>query len=87
MNEALPLILALLGGIGLGGIFFGGLWWTVRNGTKSPNPARWFFGSLVARMGIVLGGFYQVSTHGWQPLLVCLLGFVLAREGVIRYAP
>jgi F1F0 ATPase subunit 2 len=84
MDETLLLGLALLGGIGLGAIFFGGLWWTVRNGTTAPNPALWFFGSLVVRMSIVLGGLYHTAAYGWQPLLACLLGLVLARGLVIR---
>jgi len=79
MNEALPLILAGLAGVLLGGIFFGGLWWTVRKGLASQHPARWFFISLLLRTGITLAGFYYVSGDAWQRLLLCLLGFIMAR--------
>ncbi len=61
MNETLTLVLAWVAGVVLGAIFFGGLWWTVRKGVSSKQPALWFFGSLLLRMSIVLAGFYFVS--------------------------
>ena len=84
MSEALLLAVAGLAGLLLGGIFFGGLWWTVRRGLSSPQPVLWFFGSWLLRMSIVLAGFYWVGRDHWQPLLACMLGFVLARQIVIR---
>ena len=82
MNEHLALVLAWLAGCGLGTLFFGGLWWTVRKGISSKRPALWFSGSLLLRMGIVLAGFTLVSGGHWKRLLACLLGFVIARFGV-----
>ena len=79
MNEPLTLTLSLVAGLLLGAIFFGGLWWTVRKGVSSKQPALWFFGSLLLRMSIALAGFYIVSGGRWKRLVVCLLGFVLAR--------
>ena len=60
MNETLTLVLAWVAGVLLGAIFFGGLWWTVRKGVSSKQPALWFFGSLLLRMSIALAGFYFV---------------------------
>ena len=80
MNEFLSLALALAAGVLLGAIFFGGLWWTVRKGVSSKQPALWFFGSLLLRMSIALAGFYFVSGGHWERLLLCLLGFVMARH-------
>jgi len=84
MNETLSLALALVTGVLLGAMFFGGLWWTVRKGVSSQRPALWFFGSLLLRMSIALAGFYFVSGSHWERLLVCLLGFVTARLIVKR---
>ena len=84
MNELLTLALSFLAGLGLGAMFFGGLWWTVRKGVLSKQPALWFFGSLLLRMSIALFGFYFVSGGHWQRLVVCLVGFVLARVVVTR---
>jgi len=79
MNETLALVLALVTGVVLGAMFFGGLWWTVRKGVSSKQPAFWFFGSLLLRTSIALAGFYFIARGHWERLLVCLLGFVIAR--------
>jgi F1F0 ATPase subunit 2 len=84
MSETLRLAPALVTGVLLGAMFFGGLWWTVRKGVSSQRPALWFFGSLLLRMTIALAGFYVVSGGHWERLLVCLLGFVTARLIVTR---
>ena len=82
MNETLMLALAWVAGGGLGAVFFGGLWWTVRKGVSSKQPALWFFASLLVRMSIALVGFYFVGRGHWERLVVCLLGFILARLAV-----
>lgn len=84
MNEPLTLVVAGLAGSVLGAIFFGGLWWTVRKGVSAEQPALWFLGSLLLRMGIALAGFYVVSAGHLGRLLACLVGFALARPGVTR---
>lgn len=84
MNEMLALTAPLAAGAGLGAIFFGGLWLTVRRAMGSPRVALWFFGSLLLRMGIALGGFYLVCGSDWRRWLAALLGFVLARAAVTR---
>ena len=84
MNEFLILALALIAGLLLGAIFFAGLWWTVRKGVSSKHPALWFLGSMLLRMSMVLLGFYFVGRGDWQRLVVCLLGFSIARYIVMR---
>tara|TARA_R110001592_G_scaffold58124_6_gene176418 strand:+ start:123 stop:443 length:321 start_codon:yes stop_codon:yes gene_type:complete len=79
MNEALGLMLAVAAGGLLGAMYFGGLWWTVRKGLSSQQPAIWFSGSLLLRTITVLAGFYWVGQYSWTRLLACLLGFVIAR--------
>ena len=84
MREFLSLATALVAGVLLGTVFFSGLWWTVRRAISSDQPALWFFGSLLLRMGITLTGFYFVGQGHWERWLLCLLGFVLARLVVSR---
>lgn len=84
MNEPLTLVLACLAGVLLGAMFFGGLWWTVRRGVASPHAALWFMVSLLARMSVLLAGFYFVGRGHWDRMLACVLGFVVARVIVTR---
>ena len=79
MNETLMLVLAVVAGLLLGALFFGGLWLTVRKGLSSKQPGFWFLGSVLLRMSIALAGFYFVGRGHWERLLLCLLGFVVAR--------
>ena len=83
-NDIPILLLAFACGGLLGFLFFGGLWWTVRRGLASPKPALWFFASLMARMSVVLIGFYVVGDGHWQRLVACLFGFFTARLAVTR---
>ena len=84
MNEFLILAFALVAGLSLGAIFFGGLWWSVRQGVASKHPALWFLGSALVRMSSVLAGFYFIGRGDWQRFVVCLLGFIIARFIVMR---
>lgn len=84
MNEILSLTLALVAGFLLGAIFFGGLWWTVQKGLSSRKPAFWFLGSLLIRTSTAIAGFYFVSDGHWERLLICLFGFFVMRQVVVR---
>ena len=91
MPEPLSWMLAAVAGLLIGAFFFGGLWWTVRKGLSSQHPALLFTASLLLRMGVAMVGIYWVgqafghSTEqpAWPPLMLCLLGFVLARPLVL----
>ena len=83
MTGATPLILAWIAGLGLGSLFFGGLWWTLRKALASARPAVWIGCSLLLRLGLVVPGIYFVSAGHWQRLLLCLLGLIMSRIGVI----
>jgi F1F0 ATPase subunit 2 len=84
MNETLSLVPALLSGVLLGAMFFGGLWWTVLKGLSAKQPALWFLGSLLLRTSLAMAGFYFIGRGHWERLLVCLLGFVMGRLIVTR---
>jgi F1F0 ATPase subunit 2 len=84
MNDLGALSVVLMGGFLLGAFFFGGLLWTVQKGLTSERPVLWFFGSTLLRVSFVLAGFYFMAGGDWRKLLVCLLGFVIARVVVTR---
>ena len=84
MSDAAFIALGLLGGAVLGGLFFGGLWWTVRRVPEGRSPAALVLGSFVIRTAAVLAGFYFISGADWKRLLTCLAGFLLTRFFIMR---
>lgn len=80
-------ILPLLGGILLGIIFFGGLWYTITHGVVASHPEIWFLLSLLARMSLAVVGFVVLSRGRWDRLLACLAGFLMARIAVLYWLP
>jgi F1F0 ATPase subunit 2 len=84
LRNSTTFTVVLLAGVLFGALFFGTLWWTVRKGLTSKIPVLWFFGSTLLRMSFALAGFYFVARGDWRKLLVCLLGFVIARIVVPR---
>lgn len=85
MNEIFVGLGTISAGAGLGVIFYGGLWLTIRKGVSVTTPGLWFLLSMLLRMGIVLAGFYFVAAGRWQQLLLCLSGFIVARLMVMRF--
>ena len=76
---------AVCAGILLGGLYFGGLWWTVGRMPHVRHPFNLYFGSLIVRLAIVLTAFYGVLSYsGWPQLVAALMGFVAARVLLIR---
>jgi F1F0 ATPase subunit 2 len=82
MTETWNLAGAWLSGAALGVVYFGGLWWTIRRAVFSALPVVWFVVSLPLRLGLALIGFYFVGRGHWPRLLLCLLGFLMARIAV-----
>jgi F1F0 ATPase subunit 2 len=74
--------MAVAAGAVLGGVFYAGLWWTVRRAASFRHPGPSVLASLLLRMAITLGGFYLVADGDWLRLLFCLLGFMVARAAV-----
>lgn len=84
MAESLHILDALFLGMGLGVIYFGGLWLTVRRLFSSPRPAFMTLGSYYARASIALVGFYLVMDGRLDRLLVAVAGFLLIRILCVR---
>jgi F1F0 ATPase subunit 2 len=78
----LDALLATATGLALGLLFYGGLWWTVRQVSELRHPALTLLASLLLRSGVVLAGFYWVAGGDWRRLLLCLLGFLIGRLAV-----
>ncbi len=84
MSERLLMLLSVPAGALLGALFFGGLWWTVKRGVTSKRPGLLFAGSLLVRSALAVAGIYVVGHGQWERLLLCLVGFLVARFAVTR---
>jgi F1F0 ATPase subunit 2 len=79
MNEYIYMTIALAGGMATGLLFFGGLWLTVKKSLASRTPALWLIGSFLLRSAVTMVGFYYLSGDDWRRLIICLVGFIIAR--------
>jgi F1F0 ATPase subunit 2 len=82
--NVLYLLMAFLVGMGTGILYFGGLWWTVRQLPLVRQPALLTLGSFFVRTGISLTAFYLVSGGHWERILMSLLGFIIMRGFLVR---
>ena len=83
MSAVLPLLLALVAGLGLGLFYFGGLWLTVQRLGRTRNPTLLFAFSLLVRTALAVWGMYLVMGGSWQRMLACLAGFIIMRQLMI----
>jgi len=83
MTTVVILLLALVAGLGLGLIFFGGLWLTVRQLADTRHPWLLFAMSFVVRLALVVAGMYLVMDNSWQRMLACLAGFIIMRQAML----
>lgn len=82
MSEPWLLLLAGIAGAGLGLLFFGGLWYTIRQLPQSRRPALLLISSFLIRLSLTLLGFYWIlggAAAAIDRLLVAFIGFLLVR--------
>ena len=84
MNEALPLALPALAGLGIGIFFYGGLWLTVSRISSARRPGLLLVASSGARAALALAAMAVVSQGNAGRIMLCLLGFLIARPLVFR---
>lgn len=83
--ETLHLAVAVIAGGLLGGLYFGGLWWTVRRMPSVAHPLNLYFVSMVVRLAVLLVSWYGVLAYfGFPPLLASIAGFITIRFVILR---
>ncbi len=83
MNST-SLLLSFLAGILIGGLYFSGLWITVRQLPTARHPALLLLGSFALRLGLLLAAIYLLANAHWSYLLSAIAGVILARVLLIR---
>ena len=71
-------------GVALGVVYFAGLWHTVKHLPDSRYPFVSLLGSFLARIALLMTGFTLLMNGRWESLSAALLGFLLAREILVR---
>lgn len=77
-------MLSFLTGIAIGGIYFAGLWETVRRLPDAKKPIRRMALSFALRAAMALAGFWVVLQGGWVGLVAAMAGFLTMREILLR---
>lgn len=78
------LMLSFLAGIVIGGVYFGGLWATVRGLPDAGKPFRRLGLSFALRAALALAGFTLVLRQGWESLAAAMLAFLVMRGILLR---
>lgn len=78
MPGLFSIFFVLLAGFGLGVLFYGGLWMTIRALPGSRHPTLLALGSFWGRTALVLAGLTLAMAHRWQNGIACLAGFIVA---------
>jgi F1F0 ATPase subunit 2 len=82
-------VAALVIGMIVGIIYFGGLWLTIRGMTHTQRPALLFIASFVARTAFSIAIIYWMMGRSPDgsvvPLLLCVAGFLVMRTWLVRY--
>lgn len=77
------LCLSFFTGLGVGVIFYMGLWWTILK-FSSKRLMLWWWASFIIRITIVLSIFYLVAGEHLARYAVILLGFIISRKIVLK---
>jgi F1F0 ATPase subunit 2 len=84
MTDAVYLVASLAAGAILGIVYFRGLWQTVLRLPDFKRPVWSMSWSYVARVGIVMSGFYLIMQGHLERLAIAMAGFILARQILVR---
>ena len=84
MSQTVFLLIPFGIGVALGVVYFAGLWHTVKHLPDLRHPDLSLFGSFLLRISFLLTGFILLMNGRWEPISAALLGFLLAREILVR---
>jgi len=80
MSLSIYSLLYLLIGLGLGLLYFGGLWLTIKNMNQVRSPIVLTLGSFILRTAAVFLVLIYIARQGeWGNILILLVGFIAGR--------
>ncbi len=75
----LPLVVGVL----LGGLYYAGLWWTVKSLSRFRRPGLVLTVSFLVRACLLVGGFLLLAGRSPYALFAALIGFTISRFLVV----
>ncbi len=84
MVELGMLCLCFIVGLGVGALFYLGLWWTVVRHCSPGSRALWLWMSFIVRIAAVAAIFYLIAGDHVTRYILTLLGFMLSRKIVVK---
>jgi F1F0 ATPase subunit 2 len=84
MLGTVSLIICFGAGAALGVVYFTGLWVTVKHLPDARRPFAALLGSFLARILLLMTGFTLLMNGRGEFISAALLGFLLAREILVR---
>lgn len=79
------MLVGFIVGIGMGCVYFGGLFLTTQGIKEAGHPGLLVGASMILRFAVMIAGFYLLSQKGILPALMGLMGMILVRIGMIRF--
>lgn len=76
--------LSFIVGLGVGAIFYMGLWWTILMRFSSKHLAFWWWASFIVRIIATALIFYIIANEHFERYVFLLLGFALSRKIVLN---
>lgn len=73
------MVVGFFGGVVLGLVFFGGLYWSVQKLSTVKHPGLLMMASLLLRMGVLLTGLYFLMAGEIKNLLAAVAGVMLMK--------
>ena len=78
------LVIAVISGVLLGIIYFGGLWLTIRHLAERGGSPWLLAGSFLVRTVFLLSVFYALVIYHWAYLMVALAAFLAVRQVALK---
>lgn len=78
------LFVSFIVGLGVGALFYMGLWWTVVRRFSSQNLLLWWWASFLLRIIAATSIFYLIANVHLERYALILLGFMLSRKIIVK---
>lgn len=78
------ILIGIVSGVILSLIYFGGLWYTLKQLDRWRRPWILIAGSFLLRNAIVLAAFYFLILQHWSALVAAFIAFMITRQVIVQ---